>query len=134
MWQYHLTPAFLDTDALGHINNTNLPRWFEAARNDLFRLFTPDLNPQQWRLILARIEVDFMGELFFGHDIEIRTYIGRLGNSSFTVIQQAWQQGELAAQGKATLVHYDFSEQQAVPLPDDIRTELTHHLLPQEEG
>ena len=42
-----IEPAFYDTDALGHVNNTRLPAWFELARNDLFRLFTPDLDPRQ---------------------------------------------------------------------------------------
>lgn len=41
MFTRTIEPAFYDTDALGHINNTRLPAWFELARNDLFRLFTP---------------------------------------------------------------------------------------------
>ena len=32
MWTLHLNPRFSDTDALGHINNANLPRWFEEAQ------------------------------------------------------------------------------------------------------
>ncbi len=42
-----ITPRFSDTDALGHINNTNVPVWFEGTRDPLFRLFTPDLSPQK---------------------------------------------------------------------------------------
>ena len=72
MFTRTIEPAFYDTDALGHINNTRLPAWFELARNDLFKLFTPDLNPKQWRLIMARMEVDYRAERFTA-DIEIRT-------------------------------------------------------------
>lgn len=128
MFIYQLTPGFTDTDALGHINNTRLPVWFELARNDVFRLFTPDLDPKKWELILARIEVDFVGELFYGEEVEIRTYIEQIGRSSFTVGQEAWQQGRLGAKGQATLVHYSFVKKQSLPLSGELRQALEAHL------
>ena len=39
-----ISPRFLETDALGHINNTVLPMWFEAAREPVFRMFSPELD------------------------------------------------------------------------------------------
>ena len=125
-----IEPAFHDTDALGHINNTRLPAWFELARNDLFRLFTPDLDPRQWRLIMARMEVDFRGELYYGSDIEIRTYLSRLGNSSFTVTQEAWQEGKLTNVGHAVLVYFDHHAKRAVPIEGALREALEAHLQP----
>jgi acyl-CoA thioester hydrolase len=124
-----LEPAFYDTDALGHINNTRLPAWFELARNDLFRLFTPDLDPRKWALIMARLDVEFLAELFYGENIEIRTWISRLGNSSFTVTQEAWQKGRPGARGNTVLVHYDHENKRAAPLPDEIRHALAAHLV-----
>ena len=50
---------FSDTDALGHINNTMLPIWFEGARDPIFKFFMPDLDLSKWSLILAKIEVSF---------------------------------------------------------------------------
>lgn len=123
-----LEPAFYDTDALGHINNTRLPAWFELARNDLFRLFTPDLDPRKWALIMARLDVEFRAELFYGEDIELRTWLTRLGNSSFTVTQEAWQNGRLGARGNTVMVHYDHAAKRAAPLPPTIRAELEKHL------
>ncbi len=35
MFTQTVTPAFYDTDGLGHINNTRVPQWFEGARNEL---------------------------------------------------------------------------------------------------
>jgi acyl-CoA thioester hydrolase len=131
MFTYILTPGFTDTDALGHINNTRLPVWFELARNDVFRLFTPDLDPQKWVLILARIELDFVGELFYGSDVEIRTYIDRIGKSSFTVGQEAWQGGTLGAKGQAILVHYSFTEKTSQPLEGELRKSLEAHQRPE---
>jgi len=34
-----IKPRFLETDALGHINNTVVPGWFEGARDPVFRWF-----------------------------------------------------------------------------------------------
>ncbi len=116
MYSQQLQPRFNDTDALGHINNTVIAVWFEGARDPLFRLFTPDLNPTDWRLILAKFSVEFHAELFYGQPVEIRTWVSRVGNSSFDVSQQAWQQDKLCASGVAVLVHYDFVGKSSVPL------------------
>lgn len=132
MFTRRVEPAFYDTDALGHINNTRLPAWFELARNDLFRLFVPDLDPRKWPLIMAKLDVEFRAELFYGQDVEIRTWISRLGNSSFTVAQEAWQAGRQGARGHVVLVHYDHTEGSAVALTGDLREALAAHLIDEE--
>lgn len=128
-----LEPAFHDTDALGHINNTRLPAWFEQGRTDLFRLFTPDLDPRKWRLILARYDIEFHAELFYGQAVEIRTFLTRLGNSSFTVTQEAWQAGRLAAKGNTVMVHFDHASKQAEPIAGELRQALLEHLVEHDE-
>lgn len=128
MWSLTINPRFGETDALGHINNTVLPVWFEEARTPLFRLFTPDLDPQDWHLIIARIDVEFVGELFYGKEVEIRTYLSKLGNSSMTINHEAWQDGRLGARGSAVMVHFDHDEKKSVAIPESIREQLSHHL------
>lgn len=123
-----IEPAFYDTDALGHVNNTRLPAWFELARNELFRLFTPDLDPRQWRLIMARMEIDYRAELHYGSDIEIRTYLSRLGNSSFTVTQEAHQEGQMTNIGRTVMVHFDHQSKKAVPIEGALRAALEAHV------
>ncbi len=128
MFTRSLDPTFSDTDALGHINNTRIPVWFEFARNDVCQLFTPDLDPQKWVLILARIEVEYRAELYFNAPIEIRTGVSRIGSSSFTVSQALYQHGRLGAEGKTVMIHYDHQAKQAKPIPDDVRAALESHL------
>ena len=72
-----VSPRFGDIDGLGHITNTVLPVWFEIGRNSIFRLFSPDLNlsPDKWHLILVRTEFDFLRQMYFRSDVEIRTFI-----------------------------------------------------------
>ena len=71
MFKIKVTPRFGDTDALRHINNNVLGDWFELGRNDLFKFFTPDLqlSDETWKLIMVRMETDFVAQIFFGHDV-----------------------------------------------------------------
>ena len=124
-----ITPRFSETDVLGHINNTVLPVWFEAARAPIFRFFTPDLNPHQWKLIIAKVEVTFVGELFYGHDVEIKTSVEHIGSSSFVLRQEAWQQGTCCAVGKTVLVRYDFANKCSQKLDEQEKAALSAHLF-----
>lgn len=126
-----VTPRFGDTDGLRHINNVALVEWFEVGRNPIFRMFTPDLDLsyEKWKLILVRTEFDYMGQMSYGHDVEIRSFITHIGNSSFTIGHEAWQNGELKAKGKAIIVYFDFIHQKSMPIPDSIRAQLQEHLI-----
>ncbi|KXS40583.1 MAG: thioesterase [Methanolobus sp. T82-4] len=136
MFKTTVTPRFGDIDGLKHANNIAIAIWFEQARNPVFRLFTPDLDLsyENWKLIMARTEYDYVGEMFYGSDVDIITYISRIGNSSFTVIQEAWQNGKKGAIGRSTIVHYDFINKRSVPIPDDIRAELEKHFQEEESS
>ncbi|MEQ3512136.1 thioesterase family protein [Pseudoalteromonas sp. BZB3] len=124
-----LMPRFSETDVLGHINNTALPVWFEAARVPIFKIFTPDLDPKQWKLIVAKVEVTFKGELFYGQEVEVKTAIERIGSSSFVILQQAWQHGTCCAEGKTVMVRYDFANKGSEPLSEEEKQQLTAFLL-----
>ncbi|KZN51291.1 acyl-CoA thioesterase [Pseudoalteromonas luteoviolacea] len=124
-----IMPRFSETDVLGHINNTVLPVWFEAARAPIFKIFTPDLNPHNWKLIVAKVEVVFKGELFYGQEVEVKTMIEKLGNSSFVILQQAWQHGECCAEGRTVMVRYDFASKSSELLSDAEREALSAYLL-----
>ena len=128
MFTKTVTPRFGDVDGLRHINNTMLPVWFELGREPLFRYFNPGMSLENWNLIMAHIDVDFVVPMALGADIEIRTTISKIGRTSFTVHQEAWQNGVLGAKGKAVVVHYDFQSRKALPIPDAIRARLMEHL------
>ena len=124
MFTFRITPRYSETDALGHINNTVLPVWFEEARAPIFRIFMPGRGLEDWNLILKKLEVEFHRELFHGAEVEIRTWVSHLGSTSFTLSQEAWQKGERAASGAATLIHFDFRARKPVPIPADVRRQL----------
>jgi acyl-CoA thioester hydrolase len=135
MFTIRVTPRFGDTDGLRHINNIALVEWFEVSRNPIFRIFTPDLDLSydKWKLILVRTEFDYIGQMYYGEDVEIRSYITKIGNTSFIIGHEAWQDDELKARGKAIIVHYDFIEERSKPIPDSIRKSLEKHLIKEKE-
>ncbi|WP_404341448.1 acyl-CoA thioesterase [Pseudoalteromonas mariniglutinosa] len=123
-----ISPRFSETDVLGHINNTVLPVWFEAARVPVFRFFTPDLNPNDWKLIIAKLEVSFLGELFYGHEVTVKSSIAHIGTSSFVIRQEAWQQEKCCAVAKTVMVRYDFAAKNSQQLNEQERQALAEHL------
>ncbi|SNY49859.1 acyl-CoA thioester hydrolase [Arsukibacterium tuosuense] len=129
MFSEVIQPRFSETDALGHINNTVFAVWFEGARTAVFRIFTPQLNLQQWPLIIARVTIDYHAQTQYGEPVEIRTFISRLGGSSFDVYQEAWQNGVRCASGTTTMVQFNYQQQQALPLTAPQKTALSVHLV-----
>ncbi|MCG8316615.1 MAG: acyl-CoA thioesterase [Pseudomonadales bacterium] len=124
-----INPRFCDTDALGHINNTVYPVWFLEGRESILRIFNPNLATDEVSLVLAKIEIEYLGEVFFGKRVEIRTYVLRIGTSSVLVGQEVWQDGGLRATATATMVNFDKKTRKSLPIPVDIKQKLSQHLL-----
>jgi acyl-CoA thioester hydrolase len=128
MFTATFSPRFYETDAFGHVNNTVVTGWFETAREPIFRLFTPDMDIKALSMILARVEVDYVAQIYYGADVTVHTGIERIGNSSFVVWHEAFQNGQTVARGKAVQVHFDFTAQKSSPLPEHLRAALAVHL------
>lgn len=120
-----------DTDALGHVNNTSLPLWFEVARNPFYKIFNPDmqLDSRKWNLIMVHLDVDYLDQIYYGNTVEIRTYVSHIGNTSVTVYQEAWQNNKKKSTGKVVLVYFDFNKQKSMKIPDNLRKELKKHYI-----
>jgi len=128
MFVTEIEPRVSETDGAGHINNTTIPVWFEAGRNELFKLFTPDLSFENWRCIILHTSIDYVRQIYYGRKVTIHTWVDRIGNTSFTLYEELYQDDKLCAKGKAIYVNYDLKKEQSLPIPDDIRKELKKHM------
>jgi len=129
MFSITIQPRFGDTDCLGHINNVVPAIWFETARNPILKIFTPDMIiDENFSLIIAHTDYDYVDELFYRYEVDIRTWISHIGHKSFTVYHEAWQEGRLCVKGSVVIVHYDFKTKQSTPLPEDKKGLLEEHL------
>lgn len=124
MFEETFKVRFCETDALKHVGNTALVQWFEAAREPIFRMFTPNMDLDNWPLIVASYKVDFLRQIFLG-EVTIKTGISRLGGSSFDVFQEVWQNDERCAKCITTMVHFDYQAQKASPVCDSIREQMS---------
>jgi len=135
MFKTIITPRIGETDALRHITNTALPVWFENGRNELFTIFNPEheLTYKKWNLILVHMDFNYIRQTYYGYDVEIRTYVTKIGKTSFTVMQEAWQNGILRSNGKSVMVYYDYIKQESKVIEEEIRNKLKEHYISLEE-
>lgn len=131
MYKTIITPRIGDTDGLRHITNTALPVWFETARNPIFEIFTPnyELTYKKWKLVLVHCDYTYLKQTYFGYDVEIKTYVKKIGKTSFTLLHEAWQNNELKSKGTATMIYFDFIRQESMVIPEDIRNKLKEHYI-----
>lgn len=128
MYKTILTPRVSETDGVGHINNTTLPVWFEAARNPLFDLFTPDHDFAKWKMVIVKTVLEFTGQIYFGKDVAVNVWVKKIGNSSLELYEELYQEGNLCARNTAVYVNYDLDSQKSEKIPEAIRQELAKHL------
>lgn len=128
MYKTVLTPRVSETDAVGHINNTTLPVWFEAARNPLFELFTPDHDFAKWKMVIVKTTLEFIRQIYFGQDAEVYVWVKKIGSSSLELHEELYQNGNLCAQNTAVYVNYNLDRKKSEKIPESIRLELATHL------
>ena len=124
-----ITPRVSETDGVGHINNVFVPIWFEAGRREIFRIFSPNLDFKNWRLALVKVEVEYVDQLYLANQVEIRTGIEKIGNSSFTIKEEIHQTDRLCSKGKSIYVNYNFKTENSETIPESIRNKLEKILL-----
>nr|WP_263326552.1 thioesterase family protein [Neobacillus sp. Marseille-Q6967] len=131
MYRKIIDPRVSETDGVGHINNTTIPIWFEAGRNPIFKLFTPDSNFENWKMIIINMNVNYVNQIYFGREVEILTWVKRIGNSSLELYEEIQQDGQVCAKGTALYVNFNLRTQKSEPIPDIIRRELELHMYQQ---
>jgi len=131
MFEITVYPRFGDLDALGHVNNTVPSFWFESGRTQVLKMFDPELtvDKKYFPLIIAHLDYDFISQIYLKHDVQIKTWISKIGTKSFTVSHEAWQDGRLCVKGNAVIVHFDFNKQVTTPIPEEKKKILEEHLI-----
>ncbi|GAB5414848.1 MAG: thioesterase family protein [Congregibacter sp.] len=123
-FEFSIAPRFYETDAQGHINNATLAAWFEVARTRFLESVLDGDGPAPTEWMLASVHIDYLGETFFGEDVQLRIVEASVGNSSLTVSCEMWQEERHTVRGKAVLVHFDRETQSSKRIPDSLRERL----------
>ena len=127
MYETVITPRVSETDLVGHINNTTLPVWFEAARASIFNLFNPNEDYENWKMIIVKSTLEFQRQIVYGKNVVVKTWVKNIGNASLVLHEELYQEGKLCAVNEAVYIHFNLKTQEAEMIPLTIRNELLAH-------
>ena len=118
---------FQDMDINGHLNNVAFAALFESGRVLMNRRIRPfDDRPANERTMVAAVEINYLAEGHFPEPVRIATGIGRIGTSSWTIVQAMFQNGRAIAACDTVVVCRTDGE--AKPLRAEMVAELETNL------
>ena len=113
-----------EMDAYRHVNNTVYFRYFENARVEYMRRLGWPEYEQATGIgpILAASQARFRRALAYPDTIAIGTRLDRIETDRFHLMHRivSEQLGEVATEGKGTVVAYHYGEGRKVPLPAEL--------------
>ncbi|MBI3231165.1 MAG: acyl-CoA thioesterase [Burkholderiales bacterium] len=114
-----------DMDAMGHVNNTVYFRYIEQARIDWMEAQDCMPNPLGHGPVIINAHCSFIKQLKYPGTIEVKTFIGKPGRTSFETLHEIRLLGEdgvalptIHAQGGAKVVWVDFQAEKSQALPE----------------
>lgn len=112
-----------DMDAMGHVNNAVYFRFLEQARIEWYAHIGREKEAGM-ETVVVNAHCSFMVALAYPGEVEIRTYAGAPGRSSFEILQEIRRTDTpdiLCARGGARVVWVDKATGKSAPLPDTVR-------------
>jgi acyl-CoA thioester hydrolase len=112
-----------DPDSYGHVNHARALSLLEDARLAMAAA-APGIAPgRQPDIILARLEVDYLRQLHYrvGEQVQVRTWVTRLGTKSLSTQQELLQDGEVVIRLDAVIVLFDMAADASRPMTDEER-------------
>jgi acyl-CoA thioester hydrolase len=119
-----------DMDMMGHVNNTVYFRYIESARIAWLEEAGGPPDPAGIGPVIVNAHCSFLKQLKYPGEIEVTTYVGPPGRSSFEVSHEIrlvgadGQPGAIHAEGGAKIVWINFAAEKSVPLPETVRALL----------
>jgi acyl-CoA thioester hydrolase len=101
------TIRFGDLDRQNHVNNAVFSTFLESGRVIILYGKEYGLTVPGTSFVLARIAIDFLGEMHWPGEVEIGTAVSRVGNSSIGLEQALFVDGVCVATAENVLVLVD---------------------------
>jgi acyl-CoA thioester hydrolase len=117
-----------EMDAFGHINNVVYFRYFESGRVYFFNetaLWQTFLD-EQVRIVVVKLECNYIQEIIFPEEIEILVAIKEVGNSSIKVHQvvKSSTKNIIFAHGEGIIVGTDPNTGKSKPWSEKLKNKL----------
>jgi acyl-CoA thioester hydrolase len=122
---------FGDTDMNGHVNNATFAVLCESGRVNLFRTRLGHEDGKDTFFVVARLVIDFRGELHYPGRVRTGTWLGHLGRTSLGLRQVLiGEEGRVAATSDAVCVHMDGATRRPAPFAPAMRETAERLLRP----
>jgi acyl-CoA thioester hydrolase len=122
---------FGDTDMNAHVNNATFAVLCESGRVNLFRTRLGHEDGNDTFFVIARLVIDFRGELHYPGRVRTGTWLGHIGRTSLGLRQVLiGQDGRVAATSEAVCVHMEGASRRPAPFPDHMRASAERMLRP----
>ena len=125
-----LNVRFMDLDALRHVNNGRYLNFLEEARiaysQERLDLFN---SIEEFNVVVARIEIDFISPILFGEEVGVYTRISKMGTKSFNfesiiTATSKSKKERIAAHANQTIVAFDPKINQSIVIPEKIKEQI----------
>ncbi len=124
-WSFDIPPRFGDMDALRHLNNAALVRFYEDGRVRFIDAIGARAAMETGHgFVVAEVAVQYLAEGRYPDVVTVSSGVLRLGRSSFTTAHALFQCGACIGTGETTLVHVHRREGGSRPLPEALRSAL----------
>jgi acyl-CoA thioester hydrolase len=121
---YRDSVRFNDLDAFGHVNNAVYSSYLEDARNAFMREAGLVRSVEDIAMILAHVEIDFLGQVGVGEELEVGVRASRFGTKSFDFEYEVRSGDRVVASAKTVQVGFDYDSNTTIPVPDAWREGL----------
>ena len=121
---------FSDMDVAAHLNNVAIGRFYESARSRLhLLLFGRELygRNSSHRVVLAEINMRFLGEGAFPDPVQVGCGISRIGRSSYGIAQGLFQYDLCIGIAECALVVTQ--DGRPAQIPDEPRVAMQRFLM-----
>lgn len=114
-----------DTDRQGHVNNVVFATLFETGRMELVYDRSVPIPEPGSAFVIARLAIDFIGELLWPGRVDIGTRVCGFGRSSARLEQVLFQNDRCAATAESVVVLTDQATRRSRPLPPAVIRHLS---------
>ena len=117
---------FSDIDMLGHLNNNAYLQIYDLGKNDYFAKVRPSYV--KWSrppLMIVNLNCSFLAQTRFHEPVQVLTQVVRMGEKSFTMLQQVVNAdtGEVKSECESVMVYFG-ADGKPARVTDDWRSDI----------
>lgn len=134
-YRHDIEIRYVDTDALGHVNNATYLSYFEAARAGYYahisgHAFGTGPSARSQTFVIAEAHITYRQPVVFGEPLWCGCRVGWLGRSSFSFEYRieagasALGEARVVADGSTVQVFYDIASGKVMRMPPELRERI----------